>query len=212
MFNRVTFLIVIGLVCISIVGTIILVSRFTREEYQPVTIPPPLPEIPKEEVKEVVFQYTPDVYRDPFRVPINIRIAMEKAKKETTLTKPVQTVPKTISVTPPKVESFKTPPVEETKPKETKIIEETKPKKEVEVVERVTPEKEKIEVKEESPPVKVTGIIYDDAPFAIIEFEGKSGIFEEGEELNKDLIVKKIHLDSVELKWKDKLYNIKLGG
>lgn len=201
MFNRVTFLIVIGLVCISVVGTVIFVSRFTREEYQPVTISTPLLEIPKEEVRGMVFSYTPDVYRDPFRVPINIRIAMEKAKREVTLVKPVQTVPQNISITSPKVEPVKVP-----------LVEETKPKKEAKVLKSVTPEKENIEIREESPPVKVTGIIYDDAPFAIIEFEGKSGIFEEGEELNKDLIVKKIHLDSVELKWKDKLYNIKLGG
>ncbi|MCX7795170.1 MAG: hypothetical protein N2380_01410 [bacterium] len=207
MFNRVTFLIIISLVCISVVGTVILVGRFTREEYKPVTIPPPLPEIPKEEVKEVVFQYTPDVYRDPFKIPVNIGIAMERAKKEAALGKQVQAIPQmNIPATPSKVEPAEMPPTKEIKPKETKIA------KEVKVVERVTPENRGLGVKEESPQIKVTGIIYDDAPFAIIEFEGKSGIFEEGEELSEDLIVKKINLDSVELKWKNKLYNIKLGG
>lgn len=212
MSSRVTFIITIALVCISVVGTFILVSRFTREEYQPVTIPPPLPEIPKEEVKEVVFQYTPDVYRDPFKMPMNIKIAMERTKGETISVKPIQTIPQTASITPPKVEPVKTPPVEEIKLQKTKIVEESKPKKEPEVVEKETSEVKQIKPEEKFPSIKVTGIIYDDAPFTIVEFEGKSGIFEEGEKLNEGLVIKKIYLDSVDLLWKDKVYNIKLGG
>ncbi|MBC7319396.1 hypothetical protein H5T89_02025 [bacterium] len=208
MYNRVTFLIIIALVCISVLGTVILVGRFTREEYQPATIPPPLPEIPKEEVKEVAFQYAPDVYRDPFKKPITVKIATEKTE-EAILAKPAQPTP----VTTLKLEPVRVPPVKETKPQETRVIEEKRPEREVKVNKKVASEPKQVESKGEAPPlVKITGIIYDNAPFAIIEFEGKSGIFEEGDKLSQDLIVKKIYLDSVDLKWKDRVYNIKLGG
>lgn len=204
MSNRVTFLITIALVCISVLGTVILVSRFTREEYQPTTVLPPLPEIPKEEVKEVAFQYAPEVYRDPFKAPTTVRVAMEKPKEETVSVKPVQPTP---------VATLKPEPVKVSPIKETKVIEAKKPEGEVKVNEKVTSELKPVEPKREVlPSVKLTGIIYDDNPLAIIEFEGKSGIFKEGERLNQDLIVKKIYLDSLDLKWKDKVYNIKLGG
>jgi len=194
-YNRVTFLVIIVLVCMSVLGTFVLVSRFTREEYQPAPIPPPLPEIPKEEVKEVAFQYTPDVYRDPFKVPVNIRIVTEKPREENFPVKVVSTPSISESV----VRVPSQPSIKEVKPQEVKA--ETKQTK------------VKEEIKEEvSPRVKVTGILYDEEPFAIIEFEGHSGIFEVGDKLSKDLIVKKIHIDSVDLDWKGKIYSIKLGG
>ncbi|HPO83108.1 MAG TPA: hypothetical protein PK487_09145, partial [bacterium] len=73
-------------------------------------------------------------------------------------------------------------------------------------------EEEKIQQKISLPKVIVTGIIYDDEPFAILEFEGKSGIFEKGDKLSGDLSVKKIYADSVDIDWKGRVYNIKLGG
>lgn len=212
MYSRITFLVIIGLVCMSVVGTFVLVSRFTREEYQPAPIPPPLPEIPKEEVKEVVFQYTPDVYRDPFKVPI--RIATEKPREEIPSVKVVPTPP----VSEPVVTVPSQPLAKETKPQEVKPVMATKETKsqETKPVAEVKPEIEQIRVKEEieevPPKVRVTGILYDEEPFAIIEFEGHSGIFEVGDKLGKDLIVKKIHVDSVDLDWKGKIYNTKLGG
>lgn len=208
MYNKVTFLVIIVLVCISILGTFILVNRFTREEHQLFTIPPPLPEIPKEEVTEVLFQYSPEVYRDPFKVPINVRIAVEKAK-ETAPVRQVQPTPIATSEAKP----IKATPIKEAKPQKTSVAEEVKPTKEIKLDKREIPEVEQAESKEELPyKIKLTGVIYDDAPFAIIEFENKSGIFEEGDELSKDLIVKKIYLDAVDLKWKGKVYNIRLGG
>ncbi|HON73304.1 MAG TPA: hypothetical protein PK512_08235, partial [bacterium] len=73
-------------------------------------------------------------------------------------------------------------------------------------------EGEKIQQKISLPKVIVTGIIYDDEPFAILEFEGRSGIFEKGDKLSGDLSVKKIYADSVDIDWKGRVYNIKLGG
>lgn len=209
MYSRITFLIIIALVCISILGTIILVNRFTREEHQPFTIPPPLPEIPKEETTEILFQYSPEVYRDPFKMPINIRVAAEKAKEITPI-RQTQPIPIVTSESKP----IKVSPVKETKPQKTSMIEEVKPEKEIKEVDKEKlPEVEQVESKEELPSkIKLTGVIYDDAPFVIIEFENKSGIFEEGDELIKDLMVRKIYPDSVDLKWKGKVYNIKLGG
>ncbi|MGC8971320.1 MAG: hypothetical protein ACP5K2_03855 [bacterium] len=194
MYSRVTFLIIITLVCMSVMGTFILVTRFTREEYQPAPISPSLPEIPKEEVKEVVFQYTPDVYRDPFKAPV--RIAIEKPREETPpISKPVISVPSQTLT-------------EETKPKRVKPLLEAKPE-----TKQIRANREIKEIKEEGPPkLKVTGILYDEEPFAIIEFEGRSGIFEMGDKLSKDLIVRKIYIDSVDLDWRGKTYNIKLGG
>ncbi len=209
MYSRVTFLIIIALVCISILGTVILVKKFTREEYQPFTIPPPLPEIPKEETTEILFQYSPEVYRDPFKMPINVKVAIEKTKEIALIRQP-QPTPIVTSESKP----IKVPPIKETKPQKSSMIEEVKPEKEIKKVDkRELPEVEKVESKEELPSkIKLTGVIYDDAPFVIIEFENKSGIFEEGDKLIEDLIVKKIYPDSVDLKWKGKVYNIKLGG
>ena len=202
MYNRVIFLIIIALVCVSVVGTVIFVSRFTREEYQTPIFPPPLPEIPKEEVKEIAFQYTPEVYRDPFKIPI--KIATEKPKEEVLPVKVVQTPPPPPKTTPIMIEQIQ-PSIRETKPQEVKTPKEVQPEiKQTEVKEKI-PE-------EPLPNIRVTGIIYDNNPFAIIEFEARSGIFEIGDKLSKDLIVKKIYRDSVDLDWKGRVYNIKLGG
>jgi len=202
-YSRVIFLITIALVCVSVVGTVILVSRFTREEYQAPTVPPPLPEIPKEEVKEIAFQYTPEVYRDPFKVPI--KIATEKPKEEAPPVKVVQTLPSSTPKPAPVTIEQPQPSIKETKPQEVKAPKEVQPEI------RKTEVREKIS-EEPLPNIRVTGIIYDSNPFAIIEFEAHSGIFEIGDKLSKDLMVKKIYKDSVDLDWKGRIYNIKLGG
>ena len=203
--SRIIFIVIISLVCISIAGTAIFINRFTKEEFQEIpSIPPPLPELPEKTVQSV-FYYPPEIYRDPFKVPIRIKPLEEVVKAEV----PKQETSQEISapgeeVSPAVIPVQKAQPVAESKP------ETVQTEGKVPVVTKT--EEEKIQQKISLPKVIVTGIIYDDEPFAILEFEGKSGIFEKGDKLSGDLSVKKIYADSVDIAWKGRVYNIKLGG
>lgn len=198
--NKIIFSIIISLVCISIVGTVILINRFTKEEFQQIPpIPPPVPEVPEKTVQPA-FYYPPEIYRDPFKSPIKARLFVEQVKQES----PKEVLIPKEEVKPEVTSAEKSQPI--IKPKTETIQSENK----VREITRV----EEVKTKEESflPKVKVTGIIYDEEPFAILEFEGRSGIFEKGDKLHENLLVKSIYIDSVDLDWKDKVYNIKLGG
>lgn len=193
--------IIISLVCVSVLVTFIFISRFTKEEFHQISpIPPSIPEVPEKTVKSV-FYYPPEIYRDPFKAPIRIRPQEKLTEKEI----PKQEIPKQISLPKEKIKPVVAPskesePLVESKSKITQVenraSEIIKTEQEMEVLPRIV----------------VTGIIYDSEPFAILEFNGESGIFVKGDNLSKDLLVKDIYRDSVDIDWKGKIYNIKLGG
>ncbi|MGB9682817.1 MAG: hypothetical protein ACP5RW_03485 [bacterium] len=178
--SRVSLIMVISLVCVSLFITFWFSTRFLGEEYLSINPLPSLPLIPKESV-ETAFLYPPEVFRDPFKGPI-----ISRPKIETT------PVVETREILPP--------------PKVTTPIEH--------VPSKVTQEKPKSQVVQ-PPPLprfKVTGIIYDENPIAIVEFNGQSSILGEESEITKDLKVRKIYIDSIDVLWKGKNYNVKLGG
>lgn len=181
--NRTSFIIVISLVCISVIITFWFTNKFLGEEYVQINVLPPFPQIPKE-TTEMAFLYSPEVFRDPFKSPL--------------LSKPKLIIA-------PKVETAKTelPP-----PKVVPEVEVTTPKR--------TQKEEKSIVYPAKTPVlpkfKITGIIYDENPIVIIEFNGRSSILEKNREIIKGLKIKRIYIDSLDLSWEGKDYNIKLGG
>lgn len=179
--------------CISMVSTFILINRFTREESQETyPIPPPIPEVPERTVQST-FHYPPEIFRDPFKPHLRIglsagKIEQKASKEEIKSEAPLEE----------RVKSIAKPGAKAIQSEETRKITKV----------------EEIRTKEEVslPRVKVTGIIYDEDPIAILEFEGKSGIFGKGDKLHGGLLIKDIYLDSIDIVWKDKVYNIKLGG
>ncbi len=203
--SRIIFIVIISLVCISLAGTVIFINRFTKEEFQEIpSIPPPVPELPEKTVQSV-FYYPPEIYRDPFKVPIRIKPLEEMVKTEV----PQQETSQKVSA-PEEESSPAVTPVQKVQPVVKSKPETVQTEGKVPVVTRT--EGEKIQQKISLPKVIVTGIIYDDEPFAILEFEGRSGIFEKGDKLSGDLSVKKIYADSVDIAWKGRVYNIKLRG
>jgi hypothetical protein len=181
--NRISFIIVISLVCISVLITFWFTDRFLGEEYSPVNALPPLPQIPKESV-EMAFLYSPEVFRDPFKSPV-------LAKPKLVITPKTETTKTEITF--PNV-------VTKTEVTTTGIVQ----KAEKPVVHPVkTPT---------LPKFKITGIIYDETPLVIIEFNGKSSILEKGNEIIRGLKIKRIYIDSIDVSWEGKDYNIKLGG
>jgi len=166
--NRISFIIVISLVCISVLITFWFTDRFLGEEYSPVNALPPLPE----------------VFRDPFKSPV-------LAKPKLVITPKTETTKTEITF--PNV-------VTKTEVTTTGIVQ----KAEKPVVHPVkTPT---------LPKFKITGIIYDETPLVIIEFNGKSSILEKGNEIIRGLKIKRIYIDSIDVSWEGKDYNIKLGG
>jgi len=177
--SRISFIVVISLVCVSLLVTFLFLNRFLKEEYVSINPVPSLPQIPKESV-EMAFLYPPEVFRDPFKGP---------------------TIPKPKLVATPKIET-----VEVSAPPSFTSPQYIPPKK--------IQQKPIIQVVE-TPPLprfKITGIIYDESPIAIIEFDGKSNILGKDGEITKGLKIKRIYIDSIDVSWEGKDYNIKLGG